>query len=410
MNNYQLLDLVTDLGYRLAMSGAETFRIEESISRISAAYGAEGEAFAIPNCLTVTVRTQDGASYSRVRRIGNHGNDLDAVEKYSNLSRRICASPPEIGQAALWLQEVDASRISYRIPILLLGNFMGSFGFALFFGAGLVDCLCAGICGLVVGLVVLCSDALKANPFFRTIFAAFALSFTAYAMATNFIAVSADTIIIGALMLLVPGLLFTNAMRDIIGGDINSGTNRVMQVILIAAAIVLGTATAWNSAAALFGTPVSITPVAPPFWLQEIGCLIGCIGFAILFNIHGPGVLLCALGGLLSWAAYTIAIKVGNPELSAYFWASLFASIYSEIMARIRKYPAISYLVVSIFPLIPGASIYYTTNFAVRGELSSFAEKALDTIAIAGFMAVGIFAATASIRIWNLLQQNRSKQ
>ena len=46
-----LLELTTDLGYRLAMNGAETFRVEESIRRILSAYGLESEVFAIPNCL-----------------------------------------------------------------------------------------------------------------------------------------------------------------------------------------------------------------------------------------------------------------------------------------------------------------------------------------------------------------------
>ena len=54
----------------------------------------------------------------------------------------------------------------------------------------------------------------------------------------------ADIVIIGALMLLVPGLLFTNAMRDIINGDTNSGMNRIIQVFLIAVAIALGTGAA----------------------------------------------------------------------------------------------------------------------------------------------------------------------
>ena len=57
MDYHTLLELATDLGYQLAMSGAETFRIEESIRRVLAAYGIESEVFAIPNCLTVSIET-----------------------------------------------------------------------------------------------------------------------------------------------------------------------------------------------------------------------------------------------------------------------------------------------------------------------------------------------------------------
>ena len=69
-------------------------------------------------------------------------------------------------------------------------------------------------------------------------------------------------------------------------------------------------------------------------------------------------------------------------------------------MARIRKYPAISYLVVSAFPLIPGAGVYYTMNYALRGDMDSFASKGMHTIAIAGVMAVGILLASTVVRLW----------
>ena len=120
-----LLELTADLGYRLAMNGAETFRIEESVRRILRAYGIESEVFAIPNCLTVSIETHDGKPMTRMRRIGFHGNDLDTVEKYSNLSRRICAEKPEPKVARQWLHDTDASIRSYSLPVLLLGNCLG---------------------------------------------------------------------------------------------------------------------------------------------------------------------------------------------------------------------------------------------------------------------------------------------
>ena len=69
-------------------------------------------------------------------------------------------------------------------------------------------------------------------------------------------------------------------------------------------------------------------------------------------------------------------------------------------MARIRKCPAIAYLVVSIFPLIPGAGVYYTMNYAVRGMNEQFATQGLHTAAIAGIIAVGILLASTSVRMY----------
>lgn len=408
MNYDILLDLVAELGYNLAMAGAETFRIEDSINRILGAYGIESEVFAIPNCMTISIRTAEGESKTRMKRIGYHGNDLDSVEKYNSLSRRICAEKPEPAVAMQWLKQINDAKIRYKLPAYLLGHFLGAAGFSVFFGGTLVDAFCSGICGVLIGLTDRFLEKFKANQFFRTIACAFIMAFAAYLTGILNIANNADTVIIGALMLLVPGLIFTNAMRDIIFGDTNSGINRIVQVLLIAAGIALGTGAAWSLCNNLWGIPAGISPRVYGYPIQCIASLVGCLGFCFLFNIHGPGGLLCVLGGAITWATYCLVTHFGGNELMCYFLATLIAASYSEIMARIRKYPAISYLVVSMFPLIPGAGIYYATNYLVLGEMSKFADKGTQTIAIAGVIAVGILMISTIVRIWNEWKLNRN--
>lgn len=402
MDYNTLLELSVDLGYRLAMNGAETFRIEESIRRILSTYGIESEVFAIPNCLTVSIETADGQPMTRMRRIGFHGNDLDTVEKYSNLSRKICSEKPEPIKAREWLQQVDASIRSYSLPILLLGNFLGAFGFCIVFGGSFVDGLCSGISGILIGLINYFLGKRKVNPFFNTIASAFFMAFASYTMGALGIARSTDTVIIGALMILVPGLIFTNAMRDIIFGDTNSGINRIVQVLLVAAAIALGTGAGWQAADLIFTIPNSMHPLTHLYEIQHIATFIACIGFSITFNIHGIGICICALGGMITWMVYCLAEYMGCDLYTSYFYATVIAAFYSEVMARIRKYPAISYLVVAIFPLIPGAGIYYATSFLMQGDRSAFVQKALQTIGIAGIIAVGILMISTLVRLWSV--------
>ena len=408
MDYNTLLDLVTDLGYELSMCGAETFRVEESINRILKTYGIESEAFAIPNLLIVSIETPEGIPMTRMRRIGFHGNDLDGVERFNGLSRAICNRKPEPKEARKWLTHVRGMARSYAMPMHLLGNFLGAFGFGYFFGGNTVDSLWAGVCGIVVGLVGKLMSELKANQFFSTIISAFCSALIAYSVAAFGWMDNVDASIIGTLMILVPGLLFTNAMRDIIYGDTNSGINRIVMVLLIAIAIALGTAAAWSTTTSMLGSWTVADVIVYPALIQCLVSFIGCIGFAILFNIHGFGVFLCAIGGLLTWAVYLIASKLGSGIIAANFWAALFASAYSEVMARIRKYPAISYLVVSIFPLLPGAGIYYTLRYTLENQIDQAMNKGLETVAIAGVMAVGILIVSTAVRMLNNLRTNRN--
>lgn len=409
MDYNKLLDLAADIGYRLTMCGAETFRVEESINRILDSYNIQSEVFAIPNCLHVSIETPDGTPITRMRRIGAHGNDLDAVEKYNTMCRTICRKRPDLDTMRQWLLATDAARVYYSSRAVMLGHFLGSFGFSIVFGASAWDAVLSGLCGLIVYFVNSFMSGLQANPFFSTIASAFFLSLPAYAFSVFGIADNADMVIIGALMLLVPGLLFTNAMRDIIFGDINSGVNRIVQVFLTAAAIALGTAVAWNCTAFLWEMPVIVESFSYNLGLELIGCLFGCIGFAIIFNIHGPGGLLCAAGGMISWATYCLVLEFTGDDIMAYFWAAVISAAYSEIMARIRKYPAISYLVVSIFPLIPGAGVYFTMTHAVRGDMAAFADQGVHTIAIAAIIAVGILLVSTSVRMWGVWKTKQRK-
>ena len=127
---------------------------------------------------------------------------------------------------------------------------------------------------------------------------------------------------------------------------------------------------------------------------------VACAGFVIVFNIHGKGKLLCALGGAVTWAAYCVAEVLGCEPLLCCFIATCTAAVFSEAMARVRKYPAISYLVISLLPLIPGAGIYYTALYGIRGNMELAAEYGIQTLATAGVMAAGILVISTVVRMW----------
>lgn len=399
MNYHALMDLGIRIGYELAMCGAETYRIEDTVNHVLESFGVSSEVFAIPNYLIVTIITDDGTPVTRMRRIGFHSTDLDAVETLNALSRAICNRHPSPEEALDWLEQVHKTARHYSGAVVLLGDFLGALGFGILFGCRGIDIIISGLCGVIIGLINNLMTKLKVNPFFSTIAAAFCMALPAYILNTAGIVRNPDTVNIGALMILVPGLLFTNAMRDIIYGDINSGVNRIIQVFLTAAAIALGTASALNLVSRLIGVPFSPAVIDYPLVLQCLGIFISCIGFTIVFNIHGNGRYVCALGGVIAWVVYCLTKQAFASDLLGYFFGAAASSAYAETMARIRKCPAISYLVVSIFPLIPGAGVYYAMLHAVHADTAAFADRGLYTAAIAAVIAVGILLVSTTVKM-----------
>ena len=241
---------------------------------------------------------------------------------------------------------------------------------------------------------------LQTNIFFQKIAAAFLMALFAYGISALGIIPNVDSSVIGTLMLLVPGLLFTNAMRDIIFGDTNSGVNRVVEALLIAVAVALGTGAAWNFVDTLWELPRQTGAISHNPLITCFVSFVACAGFVIVFNIHGSGKLLCALGGAITWGAYCVAEVLGCDSLLCCFIATCAAAAFSEAMARVRKYPAISYLVISLLPLIPGAGIYYTALYAIRSDMTLAAQYGMNTLSTAGVMAAGILVVSTVVRMW----------
>lgn len=104
--------------------------------------------------------------------------------------------------------------------------------------------------------------------------------------------------------------------------------------------------------------------------MEEIRMLItafvGCIGFSFLFHLKKRHIILASLGGMLTWAVYLVGIRMVEGIFFPTLFASMVATLYGEIFARLRKAPATLYLIVAVLPLIPGSTLYYTMSYGVQ--------------------------------------------
>lgn len=246
MDYYALLNFATEVGYQLQMSGAEIYRVEESVQRLLAAYGAPtGEVFAIPNCLNVSIAgPENGKPLTRIRRVGGHGTDIHRLEALNGLCRKLCADPVDLSQAQALLDAICADKKEYSFPVRMGAYALGASSFTLFFKGNLRDAFCGMICGLIIGLSLTYMEHHKTNPFFKVFIGGFLSALAAVLLAACGVGSSADSIIIGSLMALVPGIALTNAVRDVIAGDMVSGLTKTAESILIAIFIALGTGVA----------------------------------------------------------------------------------------------------------------------------------------------------------------------
>ena len=408
----ELLELAVSLANKLQACGAETYRVEDTINRIIEAYGVERvDAFVIPSSIMASMETDDGQILTKIRRLKSSETLLDGIERYSALSRKICAEKPSMREARAMLRETEKKVCRYPLPIFYLAAFLIGVGFGVFFGGGILEGLAAGLCGLAIGAGTRFMGRFHANAFFTSFVCSFILGFLANTFTAIGFGKNADITVIGAIMLLVPGFLFTNSLRDVIYGDTMSGLNRLVQVLIIGVALAFGTSSGVSLARHIFPNVVfTLEPIDHPLWIQCIAGLVGTLGFGLMFNMHGRGIPFAILGSIISWPVCVLCMRIGLAEPIAYLIAAAVSCFYAEIMARIRKFPATSYLLCALVPLIPGSGIYYTMDFIRRGMLSEAYDKGMLTAAIAGSMAVGVLLVSTGFRMWGVGKKRRASR
>lgn len=405
----ELLEFAVSVANKLQACGAETYRVEDTITRIITAYGIEKvDCFVIPSSIMASLETEDGRLLTKIRRLKSSETMIDGIEKYSALCRRICNETPPISEAKRMLRETEASVRRYGALIYYLSAFLIGFGFGIFFGGTVWEAIAAGLCTDATALSLRFMSKFNTNAFFTTFACSFILGFCANAIVALGVGKNADIATIGAVMLLVPGFLFTNSLRDIIYGDTMSGVNRLVQVLIIAVALVCGTSVAVSLARSILpGIETGLAPLSYSLLIQCLAGLIGTLGFGLMFNLHGKGVPLALLGSVISWLVCSLCMRAGLSEPASYLVAAAASSFYAELMARLRKFPATSYLLCALVPLIPGAGIYYTMDFIRRGMTAEAYARGMATAYIAGAMAIGVLLISTVFRMWGVWKKNK---
>lgn len=235
-----LLNTVSTMGVGMLESGAEAYRVEDSLLRLCRAYGAEaGEIFAIPSLLIVSICDPDGHSHTRIRRLYRRGTDLHRVDRLNSLCRDLCRDTPPFSQVDGELARL-AAQTGFSPPLLVAGYAFVAAFFTPLFGGDFFDALCALAAGASIGLLKLPMDRHGTNSFFVGTVCSMVAALVAIAGVRLGVGRHLDKIIIGAFMGLVPGVAITNFMRDVLAGDLFSGITKLTESLLTATALALG--------------------------------------------------------------------------------------------------------------------------------------------------------------------------
>lgn len=379
----ELLHLFLDIGEAIHCAGGEINRVEDTISRLGAAYGADRtDVFAITSHLEVTMTFGD-IELTRTRRIVAGSTDLYRLEVLNDLSRRLCAKPlpPSELRAAIRATE----HVGSRLPIYL-GSALASGSFAIFFGGRLLDGALAALFGLLIcflqeSLPRVCPNRVAVN-FLAALMTGLGVCLLALLIPSLF----PDKIMIGDIMLLIPGIALTTAIRNILVGDTVSGILRLTESLVYAVALAAG----FMLAMGLVEGGTATGGILPTPAVQLVTGALGSVGFALIFRQRMRFLPLAALGGLFNWGVYLLLHHLTAQLFLSCLVASAMSAVYAEVLAKRLRAPTTVFLVPAVIPSIPGSNLYYTMSAAVAGDLPLVLSNAIGTVQWAFGIAGGI--------------------
>lgn len=236
------MDIVIRSGCIVLENGGETYRTEATIVRMAKALGAKtASAFVTPTVIMFSYTDDESHYHSATKRIKHSTVNLQKVALINNLSRRLhrrkVASSPK--QVSAYLKRIEELP-SYSKISLIIGAAISSFSFAIMFGGSVVDAAMALIIGLMLRCLLIFLQKIPINNFLVSVTSGFFVSLVAQVPNLFLPNLSSSIIAISVLMQVVPGLAIVNGIRDLISGDLVSGTARILDAFVIAAALSIG--------------------------------------------------------------------------------------------------------------------------------------------------------------------------
>lgn len=242
--NEQIMNTALLAGEIMVKSGAEAYRVEDTMNRILQNANADiKEVVVMMTGMVVTIMNKGEQPMTMARRVSNCGVDLTKVVQVNDVSRKLSSGELGFEEAYQILLKIQSGELrEYKHPIYyILVNFGAAIGFTMMFGGRTQELLAAAISGIGLAASSYISGKLKMNKFFGETFAAMTTTVLAIlSKAFLFVNMNVDVVIVGPIMPLVPGFAFTNAVRDIFQGNYLTGGSRMMEAFIHAAMIALG--------------------------------------------------------------------------------------------------------------------------------------------------------------------------
>lgn len=378
-----------NIGEAMYQSGGEISRIENSLHRLGKAYGAlHVNVYAITSSILITVEFDENESVTQNRRITRRGSfDCVKMEKLNQLCRDCAACPIEVSELRERVLSILAEKPSLRK--FYLGQLIAATTFTLFFGGNGLDALVAGIAVLVICMLQKWVQPVFSTELFFNVTCSLITGIVVNLINLVIPGLHVNQILIGDIMVLIPGIPITNSIRYILSGDLISSFEKLMDSLMQAFGIAAGF---MLSLLVIKGNLVDASATYHTWErvVQLVAAALGTLGFCLIFNLRKKYIAVSTVGGFLCWGIFLLLQGHGLSIFVSTLITAVLVGMYGELFAYLLKVPTTILFTLACVPLIPGKNLYYSVLAIISSNWADFTSNIVLLILYAVGIALGL--------------------
>lgn len=378
-----------NIGEAMYQSGGEISRIENSLHRLGKAYGAlHVNVYAITSSILITVEFDENESVTQNRRITRRGSfDCVKMEKLNQLCRDCAACPIEVSELRERVLSILAEKPSLRK--FYLGQLIAATTFTLFFGGNGLDALVAGIAVLVICMLQKWVRPVFSTELFFNVTCSLITGIVVNLINLVIPGLHVNQILIGDIMVLIPGIPITNSIRYILSGDLISSFEKLMDSLMQAFGIAAGF---MLSLLVIKGNLVDASATYHTWErvVQLVSAALGTLGFCLIFNLRKKYIAVSTVGGFLCWGIFLLLQGHGLSIFVSTLITAVLVGMYGELFAYLLKVPTTILFTLACVPLIPGKNLYYSVLAIISSNWVDFTSNIVLLILYAVGIALGL--------------------
>jgi uncharacterized membrane protein YjjP (DUF1212 family) len=366
---------LTELARRLHLAGVSSQRLEGAVRATARALHVNAEIWSTPTGLLLSLSDADvlhGTQQTRVLRLEPGSIDLRALVQLDRIADDVIAGRQSVEDAWETMRGLDRP-VTLGQRVQVVGAFgLASAAVAGLLGTGWLDIAVAFVLGLIIGWIVLMSTTRPHLAAASEAIAALVATSLATAFAHFVAPLSLQTVIVAALIVLMPGLSLSTAVTELATQQLVTGTTRFAGALTVLLKLTFGSVAATQVLTAIGWTAPQAAPVALPQVVEIVAAVAAAGSFAILFQAARRDVPLVMASAILGYVLTRVAGSwlgfADGTFAGGVFFASLTMAALSNLYGRIAERPGALVRVPGIMLLVPGSVGFRALGFVMEKD------------------------------------------